>query len=205
MSGTRDVVTSFRLVGAETSVTWANPPGNASARACARWPVRRSAPGCACDGPGADLPDRHPRRGAAGLVAAGGVVERRRDLDPAPPAGCYPARAATGSREADVAGSGVAGAAGREAAGRAPRRLRLIVAPSSILRWHRDTSRAAGRAGPAAATPDGRERAAVSGCWCCGWPARMSPEVTVASTANSRCSASPRPHQRFGRSSRTPA
>ena len=31
------------------------------------------------------------------------------------------------------------------------------------------SSVAAGRAGPAAATPDGRRRAAVSGRWCCGW------------------------------------
>jgi transposase InsO family protein len=52
---------------------------------------------------------------------------------------------------------------------------------------------AAGRAGPAAATPDGRRRAAISGPWCCGWRARMSRGVTAASTANSQCSASPAP------------
>jgi hypothetical protein len=34
--------------------------------------------------PETDLPHRHPRRVAAGLVPAGGVVEGRRDLDPAP-------------------------------------------------------------------------------------------------------------------------
>jgi hypothetical protein len=29
--------------------TWADPRGNASARACARWPLGRPAPGSACD------------------------------------------------------------------------------------------------------------------------------------------------------------
>src|ERR1035438_10054617 len=67
------------------------------------------------------------------------------------------------------------------------------------------SSAAAGRAGPAAATPDGRRRAAVSGRWCCGWRARMSRGVTAASTANSRCSALTWRRQRSGRSSRTPA
>jgi len=33
----------------KTFATWADSRGNASARACARWPVGRPAPGCACD------------------------------------------------------------------------------------------------------------------------------------------------------------
>src|ERR1017187_4788247 len=67
------------------------------------------------------------------------------------------------------------------------------------------TSVAAGRAGPAAAAPDGRRRAAMSGRWCCGWRVRMSRGVTAASTASSRRSASPWRRQRSGRSSRTRA
>ena len=66
--------------------------------------------------------DRHPCRVGAGLVAAGGVVEGRRDPDAAPSARCGPARAASGSFAVDVAGPGVAGAARRDAAGRAPGR-----------------------------------------------------------------------------------
>lgn len=109
--------------------------------ACARWPVGRSAPGCACDDlrlVGLKLIFLIVTRACrCWACPAGGVGEGRRDLDPAPPAGCRPARGAAGSCEADVAGSGVAGAAGQDTAGRAPRRaaahrhsqLHLAVAP----------------------------------------------------------------------------
>jgi hypothetical protein len=130
-------------------------------------------------------------------------MERRGDLDPAPPAGCHPARAATGSCEADVAGSGVADAAGRDAAGQAPRRAAAHRRSSSILRWHRDILR--------------RRWARRSRCGRAGRPRtrrsirslvlrlarEMGREVTIASTANSQYSASPWPSQRFGRSSKT--
>jgi DDE superfamily endonuclease len=92
-------------------------------KTCAPRPDAPLAVGClprvACRGVGrssacgaeADLLDCHPGRVAAGVVAAGGVVERGRDPDAAPSARCGPARAASCSFASDVAGSGVAGAA----------------------------------------------------------------------------------------------
>src|ERR1022692_3734414 len=87
-------------------------------------------------------------------------MEERRDPDVAPSARCRPARAASRSFEAGVAGPGVAGAARREAgsraggpggaclalrAGRRPAAglaaTWLIVPPATILRWHRDIVR----------------------------------------------------------------
>ena len=70
----------------------------------------------------ADLPDCLSRGIAAGVVAAGIVVEGRRDLDAAAPAWGRRAREARDSRPVDVAGPRVAGAAGRDGADRAPRR-----------------------------------------------------------------------------------
>ena len=49
-------------------------------------------------------------------------MEGRRDLDAAPSARCRAARAAAGACAIDVAGPGVAGPAGRDAAHRAPGR-----------------------------------------------------------------------------------
>ena len=57
-----------------------------------------------------------------GLSRRGAVVEGRGDLDAPPSARCRPARAASRSFAFDVAGPGVAGAAGRDAARRPPRR-----------------------------------------------------------------------------------
>jgi putative transposase len=44
--------------------------------------------------------------------------------------------------------------------------MRLIVTPGTILRWHRDIVRPAGRTGRATEGPVGRRRAATSGRWC---------------------------------------
>jgi hypothetical protein len=89
----------------------------------------------------ADLPRRDPGRVGAGLVAAGGVVEGRRDLDAAPSACSGPARAVGGSFVFDVAGPGVASVARRDAAGRRLAGLRPIETPATILRWHQDIVR----------------------------------------------------------------
>src|SRR5262249_33371294 len=70
----------------------------------------------------ADLSDRLACGVAAGLVATGGVVEGRRDPDVAPSALGRAAAAAAGSFAADMAGPGMAGAAGRDAADRPPGR-----------------------------------------------------------------------------------
>src|SRR6185312_10601884 len=65
---------------------------------------------------------RDPGRVGAVPVAAGGVVEGRRDPDAAPSARGGPARATWDSFAIDVAGPGVAGPARRDHAGRAPGR-----------------------------------------------------------------------------------
>jgi hypothetical protein len=98
-------------------------------------------------------------------------VEGRRDLDAAAPVGCCRARAAGGSRPADVAGPGVAGPAGRDRAGRAPlrdaadrhSRHRLALAPRH---------RAPPVGAPVAPGPfrGALPRTARSGQRCCGWP-----------------------------------
>jgi putative transposase len=44
--------------------------------------------------------------------------------------------------------------------------LRLIVTPATIVRWHRDIIRRAGRDCPDGDAPDGRRCAVVSGRWC---------------------------------------
>ena len=76
-----------------------------------------------------------------GLSRAGSVVEGCRDPDAAPPARRRAARAAAGSRPAGVAGPGVAGAAGLDAAHRTTRAMRLIVTPGTIMCWRRDIVR----------------------------------------------------------------
>jgi hypothetical protein len=68
----------------------------------------------------ADLLDCHPCRIAAGVVAAGGVVEGRRDPHAAPSPRRGPARAASCSCASDVARPGVAGAGSGDGAGGAP-------------------------------------------------------------------------------------
>ena len=132
-------------------------------------------------------------------------MEGRRDPDAAPSARCRPARAAAGSFAADVAGPGVAGPAGRDAADRPPRRD-----AADRHSRHRScagigtSSAAGGRAGRAGAVPGARRCAAMSGRWCCGWPGRTSRGDTAASTASWPGSASPWRRPRYGRSSRTP-
>src|SRR4051812_31283808 len=64
------------------------------------------------------------------------------------------------------------------------RRIRLLVRPDTILRWHRDllarrpaaVSRPAGAADP--------ERCDPSALWSCGWPERTAAGATGACTAS---------------------
>ena len=63
--------------------------------------------------------------------------------------------------------------------------MRVIVAPGTIVRWHRDIvrrrwARLSPRGGPGV-----RPRIAGCGRWCCGWPGRTSPGATGGSTASS--------------------
>jgi putative transposase len=51
--------------------------------------------------------------------------------------------------------------------------LQLLVTPDTIVRWHRDIVRRAGRHGPGAARPAARRPAATSGRWSCGWRVRI--------------------------------
>src|SRR5688500_3490064 len=65
------------------------------------------------------------------------------------------------------------------------RRLRLLVHPETVLRWHRDVI---ARHHAARSRPNGpadHEPSARSGYWCCAWHARTPPGGTTASTANS--------------------
>jgi transposase len=64
----------------------------------------------------------------------------RRDLDPAPPAR-RPATAAAAPPEADLGGPGPARGPGQRDTESAAPRLRLLVTPDTILRWHRDIVR----------------------------------------------------------------
>src|ERR1017187_5236521 len=73
-------------------------------------------------------------------VPARGGVEDRRDLDPAPP-GRGPAAAAAAPPDADLGGPGPARGPARRDTQRPPPRMRLLVTPDTILRWHRDIIR----------------------------------------------------------------
>jgi hypothetical protein len=67
-------------------------------------------------------------------------------------------------------------------------RMRLLVRPDTVLRWHRDLIR--GRH-PARSNPSGlvgRRRRVPSGCWCCVWCGRIPGGGIGACTANCSCS-----------------
>jgi putative transposase len=68
------------------------------------------------------------------------------------------------------------------------RRLRLLVRPDTVLRWHRDliASRHAARSRP---KRPGRHAPCVrSASWCCVWPGRIPAGVIGGCTANCSCS-----------------
>ena len=67
-------------------------------------------------------------------------MEDRRDLDFAPPAS-GPAEAADAPAEAELGGPGPARCTARRDSQSPPPRLRLLVTPETILRWHRDIVR----------------------------------------------------------------
>jgi hypothetical protein len=67
-------------------------------------------------------------------------MEDRRDLDPAPPAR-RPAAAAAAPPEAELGGPGPARGPARRDTQSPPPRLRLLVTPDTILRWHHDIVR----------------------------------------------------------------
>src|SRR5687768_6389146 len=54
------------------------------------------------------------------------------------------------------------------------RRLRLLVQPDAVLRWHRDLLARTHAASPGPAGGGGRERCSRSGYWYCGWPGRTA-------------------------------
>ena len=130
----------------KTSVTWADSRGNASARACARWPVRRSAPSCACDDlrlMGLKLIFLIVTRAVALLglsrrevwwkdaeilILRHQLAVTLREQPRAHARLTWPDRAWLALLAGTLPVGRLAG-------------LRLIVAPSSILRWHRDILR----------------------------------------------------------------
>jgi hypothetical protein len=63
------------------------------------------------------------------------------------------------------------------------RRLRLLVTPDTIVRWHRDLIRRRWAARSVQGKA-GRPLAEASRPWCCGWPARTADGATAGSTAN---------------------
>src|ERR1022692_777828 len=133
--------------------------------ACARWPVGRSAPGCACDDlrlvslkliflivtRAVSLLGLSRRevwwKDAEILILRHQLAVAQREQPRAHARLTWPDRAWLALLAGTLPAERLAG-------------LRLIVTPSSILRCHVTSSAAAGRAGPAAATPDGRRRPA---------------------------------------------
>src|SRR6266566_3253809 len=85
------------------------------------------------------------------------------------------------------------------------RRLRLLVAPDTVLRWHRDIVRRRRAARSAHARPAGRRPGGTSRPWPAGWPARTPTGDTGGSTANWLAWALTPPPRPCGRSSRPAA
>src|ERR1019366_387812 len=90
--------------------------------------------------PAIPLPPDHATSRVAAAVPASGDVEDRRNLDPPPPAR-GPAAAAAAPSEADLGGPGPARGPARRDTESPPPRMRLLVTPDTILRWHRDIVR----------------------------------------------------------------
>ena len=131
------------------------------------------------------------------------MVEGRGDLDAASSARCRPARAPSRSFAFDVAGPGVAGAAGRDAACRPPRRDasdRHSRHDHAMAPRHRAPPVGACVASPLWPSAGAPQRAC--GLWCCGWRGRTSPGANGGSTASLPDWASRSRRPRSGKSSR---
>ena len=79
--------------------------------------------------------------------------------------------------------------------------LRLLVTPDTILRWHRESSGAAGLPDPSGAAPAARPSAGTSRPWSSGWPGRTPAGGTAGSTASWTAWESRSPRRPYGRSS----
>jgi len=90
--------------------------------------------------PAVRVPPDHAASSMAAAIPAGGGMEDRRDLGPAPTAH-RPAAAAAAPPETELGGPGTP----RDPAQRIPKArrhgLRLLVTPDTILRWHRNIVR----------------------------------------------------------------
>ena len=82
--------------------------------------------------------------------------------------------------------------------------MRLIVTPSTILRWQRDIVRRRWATLSRRSRSGRLRRTTRCGRWCCDWPGRTSRGNAGGSTASSRDSASRWRRPRSGRSSRAP-
>jgi hypothetical protein len=83
-------------------------------------------------------------------------------------------------------------------------RVRLLVRPETLLRWHRDLIAARHARIPAQSVSAGRGRRGRSACWCYVWRRRTAPGNTAASTVNCSSWASRSLHPLSGRSSTRP-
>lgn len=68
------------------------------------------------------------------------------------------------------------------------RRLRLLVSPDTVLRWHRDLVRGRHAARSRPKRPGRPRRWLRSGVWCCAWSGRIPAGVIGGCTGNSRSS-----------------
>jgi len=68
------------------------------------------------------------------------------------------------------------------------RRVRLLVRPDTVLRWHTATWSGVGtRPVPGPGARNGPAPSAPSVSWCCAWPGRIPPGATGECTANCSC------------------
>jgi hypothetical protein len=63
-------------------------------------------------------------------------------------------------------------------------RVRLLVRPETVLRWHRDMLAAATEPPPDRSAQAGRGPSVPSASWCCVWPGKIPAGDTGACTAN---------------------
>src|SRR5690348_5459873 len=68
-------------------------------------------------------------------------------------------------------------------------RVRLLVRPDTVLRWHRDLLPDATQGSPGPNVPAARGRCNRFACWCCGWPARTARGAIEGYTGSCWCSA----------------